>query len=313
MADLVDWSLNYQSLRKQLLQLDMRKLIQACKYKKVKYYSNKKIILINGIIHKIKQYSVTWSLNWKHIVSAINQALYGKIASIVSVIVSSNTFNHPISNKSIEMILRKLRIKYKITQNELNYITIVMKNARQFRANAFGKKIRKRNNQKIGYGNDIDIAFAGLNIDILYDIYNVHRCFIFANYQFTQYETNTFIENIEHNNFLNPNKKNKRFITKIKKLMQQNKEYFIPTIDLFPQYAIEDDMYDIWKYFFAASHFIHEIDQIIDDVQLTLKICVIPNRIVSIYDKEITFEYNMNDLNAFFTTKQCNYFVSFTM
>eukprot|EP01083_Nonionella_stella_P021828 60436_1 len=51
---------------------------------------------------------------------------------------------------------------------------------------------------KLFHSNEIiDDQCSGLTFNLLCDIYNVHKCFLFANYQFKRYDINQFVKNIQ--------------------------------------------------------------------------------------------------------------------
>eukprot|EP01084_Bolivina_argentea_P194227 333220_1 len=52
-------------------------------------------------------------------------------------------------------------------------------------------------------------------------------------------------------------------------------------------------MYDILRFFFAASHLVNKF-KTEHSGAFSLKICVIPYRIVSIYDENVIFEYGIS-------------------
>eukprot|EP01084_Bolivina_argentea_P073381 133171_1 len=258
------------------------------------------------IIKKIASqgtYMPPLSVQWHHITNALKQELYDNISRLFSNIVNQNRYTQTmnINEPNIETVLSQLKIKVNIAENEINYIKALIRRA------ILLKPLTKAKITTLLTANEV-FTNDELTLNTLYDIYNVYKCFLFANYQFKRYEEKEFIHLIENNYYCKNNN------IKISKITPEQ----IPTISLFPQYVIDDDMYAICRYFFVASHVAHELldknyIHLTENKQCTIKVIVITNRIVSIYDKEITFEYNMNDLNAFFTTKQCNYFVSFTM
>eukprot|EP01084_Bolivina_argentea_P159521 277810_1 len=103
-----------------------------------------------------------------------------------------------------------------------------------------------------------------------WDVYNVHNCFLFSNYKFTNYEEPIFRDNVKSKAHLS-------FIPKT-----------ISTVNLYPQYIIDDDMYSTWCFFSNMSLI---VDNIRNDVkkQFTLHAFVIPTCIVSIYDGTIQY------------------------
>eukprot|EP01084_Bolivina_argentea_P267932 454970_1 len=249
---------------------------------------------------KTNSLKVKNNLNWSHISNAIEHFLYDKIAlSFMNIMKKEN-------NKTITSILTKLQSEKKISQNEIDYLREIINRTIRFQPITNANKaqnIRHTCNQN--KSNDFDL-FVGLNINMLYDIYNVYNCFLFSNYQFTKYKKDTFVKDIETNNYFDRTPKHAHIAIKIKESINN---HAIPQIDLFPQYIIDDDMYDIWTYFFAASHFIHKLIQtnsknIVNNGNFIFKICIIPNRIISVCDENIIFPYDVNGIDDYIKSKQ---------
>eukprot|EP01084_Bolivina_argentea_P090394 162910_1 len=62
-------------------------------------------------------------------------------------------------------------------------------------------------------------------------------------------------------------------------------------MNLYPSFIIDDDMYEIWNYYFAASHLMHKIRQ--NTNKFSLKITVIPHDVICIYDENISFSFHI--------------------
>eukprot|EP01083_Nonionella_stella_P047346 126718_1 len=96
---------------------------------------------------------------------------------------------------------------------------------------------------KLSHSNgDIDETRNGLSFNLLRDIYNVHKCFLFANYHSIHYGTAQFANDIQNCKHFNSSTR------------QHIDSIAGDTIDLYPSYIIDDDMYAIGKYFFSATH-----------------------------------------------------------
>eukprot|EP01084_Bolivina_argentea_P129592 228863_1 len=65
---------------------------------------------------------------------------------------------------------------------------------------------------------------------------------------------------------------------------------------MYPQYVIDDDMYSICKYFFVASHVIHKIRN--TKKEYMLKVTIIPNNVICIYDKNMELPFGLKDFNT---------------
>eukprot|EP01084_Bolivina_argentea_P305274 527350_1 len=123
--------------------------------------------------------------------------------------------------------------------------------------------------------------------------------FLFSNYHFTRYVKKTFINNITSNRYYKQNKIEMPHISPER----------LQGVELFPQYIIDDDMYDIWIYFLAASYLTHQLNakrsaHIIDNNPFMLKVVVIPHRVVSIYDKNVVFEHSIKNISRYLKQKK---------
>eukprot|EP01083_Nonionella_stella_P239449 838034_1 len=142
---------------------------------------------------------------------------------------------------------------------------------------------------------NIDSQCGGLNVELLHDIYNVHKCFLLGNYHFTHYDVSQFSKDIQNCKYLKPN---------IKKYIESvaiESSITTTTIDLYPSYIIEDDMYAACKYFFCASRIVHQETQNNDD--FSLRMCVIPNHVICIYDDDIIIPFGIDDITSYLESK----------
>eukprot|EP01083_Nonionella_stella_P129955 394361_1 len=208
--------------------------------------------------------------NWLHISSAINHELYESLSSKIEKRVQTDFFKSK-AETNLDYIfnaLSQLKEQSKVDANEINYIKQLMKRANNIEKHAYNNESDFLSKKELNQ--DIDDDLCGLNAMMLYDIYNVHKCFLFANYHFQSFTTNQFIKCIQ--NSLNVSGRNKLFMSKVKEFIKR-----IQTVNLYPEYIIDDDMYHIWKYFFAASRLVHTIKHHHSNINdFTLKIVVIP-------------------------------------
>eukprot|EP01084_Bolivina_argentea_P279321 477520_1 len=144
--------------------------------------------------------------------NAMKHLLYDEIASSFMDIAKKRFDSYKnITNDNIDSILTELQVKNKINQNEIKYIRIVINKVLEFKPITHVNKvdhIRHCENDIIG--DLVDPNLNGLNINTLYEIYNVHLCFLFANYQCADYKRNTLINNITNNTYFHSNNTNYR-------------------------------------------------------------------------------------------------------
>eukprot|EP01084_Bolivina_argentea_P151686 264749_1 len=197
-------------------------------------------------------------LQWYHIGNAIKQELYDKIS-----IKFMNLVNGTTRYKDIDHLLSALSKKMNIDDNEINYLKKLINRAKTCNPLCAYRSRRAANFvwTKIYY----------LEKELVADIFSVYTCFVFSNFQFQKCTDDDL---------------NKIVTNKIK-----GKE--IQGIDLFPQYVIDDDMYSVWKYLFAASHLVNKIKfkKTKHSCQL-ITFTIIPNKVVSIYDPDIIYSFS---------------------
>eukprot|EP01084_Bolivina_argentea_P238115 400054_1 len=285
---------------------DMDALVCALCHRSLSSYSRKlppsRMKNANNIdVHKNIQLSIhgasykliNFSLNWQHISNAIKHELYDTIASSFMDVVKNNKKEYSLlTYDNINYVLDTLKVVKNIKPNEIYYINqLINSRAKQFKPlkNTTDQSVmddREYDETMTQFNGCIHTDFPDLNIQLLYDIYNVHNYILFVEYQFQQYDE-IMLEHQIHMKNLIPN--NKHF--------DLNE---VPKINLYPKYIINDNMYDIWNYFFDTSHLVHKLRQIHDD--FTLKITVIPKNVISVSDKHM-FSYHTEDIDIYLETE----------
>eukprot|EP01084_Bolivina_argentea_P319205 553655_1 len=242
-----------------------------------------------------------FGLEWKHIKNAITHELYDKIASALMVIVKTKKYK--ISNKGIKIALKELAGK-KFVQNEVKYIQKLITRAKDaFRMKSDENKVEETyyDEKDHKWNEEIGNKFPELHINVLYDIYNVHNCFLFNNYQFAQYSKSKFLENIEDCKY---------FGNYGQLLANIIKSHKIPTINLFTEYVIDDDMYSIWGYLFGASYLAYQINS---TQNYSLQMTIIPQTVVSVYDTTTQFPVTIDRVDDYLISKNCSSFEQLTI
>eukprot|EP01084_Bolivina_argentea_P230416 388678_1 len=242
-----------------------------------------------------------FDMTFDHISNAITHELYDAIAASFTNIAEKLEMKE-VDRNGIDQVLNELKKtkikKKKIQEIEIDYIKQLTERALAFKPSL--QDHNRENNKPSGtFDSDVD----GLCIDTLHDIYNIHRCFLFTNYRLIEYPQAKFLNDFQNNKYFSKYKANSVFSHMIKSIESNQ----IPSIDLFPQYIIDDDMYTIWNIFFATSHLSEKIrnSNIVDVQVFSLKVVVIPNRVVSVYDPLITFPHSISDINYYLKEQQC--------
>eukprot|EP01084_Bolivina_argentea_P227667 384532_1 len=234
--------------------------------------------LIKNKIQRLLQLTTTgqilnnFVLKWDHIGNAINQELYGKIS-----LEFMNMVNGPKRYDDTDHLLKELKQNMRVDENEINYIRELTNRAKTFNPHEFGMYCNNEliNNLETNYGlfreklDTLIINELGKGKVLTADIFSVYNCFLFSNFQFQQSDIEDLTYPFEHK----------------------------VSINLYPQYVIEDDMYSIWKYFFAGSHVINQRMKV--NKKMSFIMTIIPNKVISIYDHSVVFPfYNYHTVHA---------------
>eukprot|EP01083_Nonionella_stella_P204319 744926_1 len=222
--------------------------------------------------------------SWAHVSSALSHELYAQIASSLNVIVNANDEYSDMSVKNIQNILNQLKKRTRMDAKEMEYITDLIHRVISSRSQPNASTLNK----------SLHMNIDGFDTQMLYDVYNVHNCFLFANYRFAAYRKDAF----------------KTHVLKYMKSTHLEKEIddliqHIPSVDLYPHYIIDDDFGLIWSYFFTASHFVHKLRSAhVNNTPFAFKIVIVPNRIISICNEKHLFPDDMGDIYQYFTIQK---------
>ena len=108
-----------------------------------------------------------------------------------------------------------------------------------------------------------------------------------------KYTKNKFITDIMRSQYFNSS--DKALQSKLKDIVTN-----IRIINFHPAYIIGDNIYDVWKYFFAASRSVNKLKQNNGNkISFTLKIFVFPERVSCIYDDDICYKFELPIVSSF--------------
>eukprot|EP01084_Bolivina_argentea_P228081 385286_1 len=231
-----------------------------------------------------------FKLSWKHVSNAIKHSLYKMIAISFLEMTTSDLICSP---QTIDNVLTALVAKVKINQNEVKYIEQLTKRAFKFQPAKNEHSIMPY--KYVGVEDDTK---SDLNFGIVRDIYNVYDCFLFSNYQFIDYTKTEFILDIQKNVPFDCNDEQVTRVQQINTLVATMEKY-----NFYPRYIINDDMYEIWKYFFSVSHIIHKMRQTKNNFKV--KVYVIPQSVVSIYDNTLEHRISITNLHNYLFSNNC--------
>eukprot|EP01084_Bolivina_argentea_P184379 317999_1 len=186
---------------------------------------------------------------WKHIGNAMKHELYEEISKTFMEIINDKTkYKTDVGGD----ILFTLRNKAKIDTNEIKYIEQLIKRTMMFfhpfKSNNISQQYAVKSDQNPLFAEDNEVM-NGLNMSTLCDIYNVHNCFLFMNFNFQQYDTAEFAVGIN------------KSMEQTNKCQINIQEIEHMKFNLFSSYIIDDDMFSICNYFIATSHLVNKIRQ----------------------------------------------------
>eukprot|EP01084_Bolivina_argentea_P274286 467468_1 len=217
-------------------------------------------------VHRLLGLSKNCILTWDHIANAISHELYHKISVSFLRVVCDKAY------ESIDDVLKRLQQITKSDKKEIDYLKQIINKAKS----SFLVFV-ERKGIYVSHEKHVDDKKVKKNEkhkkaeNILCDVFNVHNYFLFSQYNLQKFDNAAFMGRL-------------------------------PKFDLSPEFIIDDDMYDIWKYFFAASHLVHQKRQT-NDI-FTLKITVIPNKVICIYDKNIIFPFDTEEIDNYLRTQR---------
>ena len=163
-------------------------------------------------------------------------------------------------------------------------------------------------------------------MDLLRDIFNSHKVFMFGSFQCAQYSLKSFYEDIKKAEakifgkaMISPHiikyeiyheyaSSKGRFQGVEQEIVETQKEcisdrLFQTRFALHPQWLVADDMFRVFQYHFAVSQWINDLKK--EDVGKSLNVfcCAIPKKVVSLYDDEVEYEHSVDEIEEWMTAK----------
>ena len=141
---------------------------------------------------------------------------------------------------------------------------------------------------------DFETEWPGLNMSLLRDIFNTHKVFEFGSFNCREYTLKEFRASVKRAEIKHCGRKH---------LCSQllTEESFDCRATLFPLWLIQDDLFQVFAYFFGVSDGINRLLQYKDIAHgLDVFCCVLPRKVASLYDPNITYESSIRDLDECF-------------
>eukprot|EP01084_Bolivina_argentea_P200141 342288_1 len=230
-----------------------------------------------------------FQISWHHICNAVHHEMWPKLANIIRAIIrkADDKFKlNDLSDEYIDEFMKMLKNKRQLSIEEQQYLMALLARAKSFEIDAHSNVTFDISTDKT----DFDINKQVLNQSLLQDIFDVHQWFIFSNFNFATYSIQDFHQDLQNC------EKHLRNLS------------FEKRCDLYPEYLIEDDLYEIFDCNFAVSQYVNELKQNMKINQKNkhrfhIKMIVIPKRISCIYDENISFNCSINSVEEYLVNK----------
>eukprot|EP01084_Bolivina_argentea_P102159 183062_1 len=232
---------------------------------------NNKKIYINT---KKRRFEMTWS----HITNCVRHEMWPKLSSILQSIVDNHEEikKEDLKQQNIDAILRELKTKRNLEQDELKYFLNLIKRAKNFKVSQPTCQYNENINDK--------------RLELLNDIFNVHRSFLWINYHFYEYEKSQWIETIQNAQTMS----SLDFTLPTWPVIKQNDPF-----NFYPSYLIDDNVFSIMNYFFMISFYVNKIQELCNTSQFELHAFIIPKSTTCVYDKNTSFDHDIGDINEY--------------
>ena len=139
-------------------------------------------------------------------------------------------------------------------------------------------------------------------MQIMEDILNTHRVFIFGAFNCTLYTLDEFKNDVQ------TAERDILGITLCSSCLSDGR--ISGGVTLFPSYLIQDDLFQVFAHIFAASDGVDRMLKCKDNgVGMDVFCCVIPENVVSLYDHEAFCEYSIGDIDEWVDGKSVDIFL----
>ena len=136
---------------------------------------------------------------------------------------------------------------------------------------------------------------------LLRDIFNTHKVFIFGSFNCAVYSLEDFHRDIRtaEKDIIEKTIVTPHVILKGHGRRKKISDEMIQSqATLYPAWLIADDLFEVFQYHFAMSHWVNTLNP--EDIgigkRLDVFCCVIPKKVVSLYDDTVEYEHSINDI-----------------
>eukprot|EP01083_Nonionella_stella_P126615 383324_1 len=231
-------------------------------------------------------------MDWNKIIECVKHEMWPKLGSIMKGILRSNQkemMGCEVKEQDIKIVIDALKEK-RIAAESIDYLQTLIQRATHLNSNP-----------------DIDEESVNENDfeTLLSDIWSVYKCYQFTQFNLTQYSLHQFNSDImERAHRFEQCLHNKPTNVQIK----HDKSY------LHPQYLVDDQIFDIFKYHFAVSCYVDYLKNTMHieaRAPFTINAVIIPSAVSSVYDPSIAFKCSINEIDQYLVDKKEHGFIVF--
>eukprot|EP01083_Nonionella_stella_P054923 144948_1 len=247
-------------------------------------YSLEKIVS-NAVDHN------DFKMSWNHVIACIKHEMWPTLGSVIQALLRNKNKvigQYDLSRVCIDNVINILK-KKQLASEECHYLEQLILRAKEFDPNESKyQRVDPSDNNAHRDGTDVYYK-GGMSASLLMDIHNVHKIFVFANFNFAEYTMLDF----------------KSDITKAlgQKFCETHASYrdrlLDPRFHLYPPYIIDDNMFRVFDYYFGVSLFVNTLkcDLFIQkNAYFEVRCIVMPQSVSSVYDSQMIFDnYNPID------------------
>ena len=156
-----------------------------------------------------------------------------------------------------------------------------------------------RINYAENHGLNFEAMAEWLDESHLEDIFNSHKVFLFGAFDRIEYTLDELKCSVKESK--------KSDFEKILFSQYFDEESFGNGAMLHPKWLIHDDIFQVVAHFFAASKAVSQLVKC-EDIRMSFDVfcCVIPRKVVSLYDHNVTYEHSTGDLDEWLKMENVN-------
>eukprot|EP01083_Nonionella_stella_P126616 383325_1 len=229
-------------------------------------------------------------MDWNKIIECVKHEMWPKLGSIIKGILNSKQTNGEIKKEDIQMVMDGLKVKH-LAAESINYFQKLVERAMHSNINQIANQSRYEDESE----NDFDA--------LLRDVWSVYKCHRFTQFNLTQYSLDQFKEDIKGRVHLFE-----------QSLRNKTTNINDDKCHLYPQYLIDDDIFEIFKYHFAVSSYVNYLKNtmyIEEQNPFKINAVVIPTAVSSVYDPNHAFKYSITEIVDYLSSKKAYGFMVF--